>query len=326
MKQIIRVNKPVAPRVRDSHIIPRFYLDKFADETRQVHVYQKGLPVRKKSTKSQCTQRDYFEYDFGNEQSNNKHELLFGRIETMAGKIYPKLLRAEEAFDQDEVVAWALFVASLFLRSRKVRNQIAPAILDAMKASVLDPARVEAIQYELFQRGQLYSKEEISDVVHKAWSDINANPAFLQLSKIEERTASLAHSIGRKAWHTLHPAPGKTFVTSDCPVISLKLTGTGVAFAGFGFGQDDVAAVLPLTPDALFVASPPSIAWTKRFDETGTAAMNKAIVQYAEKRVFSSIRSERISKLVDAEMNQVVFGENAFVVPKNNLEKLVSLD
>jgi Protein of unknown function (DUF4238) len=273
------------PKVRNSHIIPRFYLNKFADSTKQTFIYEKGRQPRKKSTKTQCLEIDYFEYEIGKEVSNNKHEMIFAGIENLAGKAYAKILRSEP-LNQEHLVAWALFVATVFLRSRKVRNQVAPRIMNELKDSYLAPEQIRDMQYELFKHGQLVSEVELSAILQKTWDQINANPAYLQLAGVEKSACNLGVELGKKHWHTLEAAPEKVFVTSDCPVFTWKLIGGGAAFPGYGFGQEDVAIILPLSPKKVFVASPPTISWPKVLDANSTDLFNKAVIQFADKSVF----------------------------------------
>lgn len=99
----------------------------------------------------QCSEIDYFEYEVGKEVSNSKHEMIFAGIENLAGKAYAKILRGE-LLDQDQLTAWALFIATVFLRSRKVRNQIAPRIMHELKDSYLAPEQIRNMQHELFKQ------------------------------------------------------------------------------------------------------------------------------------------------------------------------------
>jgi hypothetical protein len=181
MSLVLKPTKVEHPKVRNSHIIPRFYLNKFADAQKQTFVYEKARQARKKSTKTQCSEIDYFEYEVGAESSNNRHEIIFSRIEDLAGKAYGNILRGDPLEDQ-QTTAWALFVATLFLRSRKVRNQVAPRILDQLRDSYLAPEQVKNMQYDLFKLGHLISEGELAATVQKVWSQISSNPAYLQLA------------------------------------------------------------------------------------------------------------------------------------------------
>ena len=314
MGRIIRSDSIRPPKVRNSHIIPRFYLNKFADSKKHTFVYEKGRQPRRKSTRNQCSEIDYFEYEIGKEVSNNRHEMLFARIEDLAGKAYGKILRAEP-LEQEQLTVWALFIATVFLRSRKVRNQVAPRIMDELKTSFLASDNLKDLQYDLFKQGHLVSEKELSAAIEKKWNQLSANPAYLQLAGIDQSACNLGVELGKKHWHTLDAPPGKVFVTSDCPVFTLKLTGGGAAFLGYGFGQEDVAIIFPLSPRKIFVASPPTISWSKVLDVNSINLFNKAVIQFALKSVFSIQECEEIRNLVDSEINKITFGVNAFCPP-----------
>jgi hypothetical protein len=111
-------------------------------------------------------------------------------------------------------------------------------------------------------------------------------------------------------WHTL-PAVGKSFVTSDCPVSTVQRHGD-MWFEGAGFGRENVIVFLPLTPQRVFAAS-------SHFEfkqEAGTGEVtriNRLTVRFAHKNVYADQVSEDLRQLVDAEINQTVFGKNAFL-------------
>jgi len=240
----------------------------------------------------------------------------------LAGKAYSKILRGEP-LDQDQITGWALFVATVFLRSRKVRNQMAPRIMAELKDSYLAPEQIRNMQHELFKQGQLVTVGELTATIQKTWNQINANPAYLQLVGVDQSACNLGVELGKKHWHTLEAAPERVFVTSDCPVFTWKLIGGGAAFPGYGFGQEDVAIIIPLSPRKVFVASPPTISWSKVLDAHSTDLFNESLVQFADKSVFSIEKSEKTRILVDEEINKIIFGVNAFSSPKERTQSLI---
>ena len=311
MSRIVKPAKVPPPAVRDSHIIPRFYLNHFAGTDKRLLVYRRDIPCRITSTKSLCTERDYFEYDFARQQSMNKHELLLAALEDKAAKLYHKLF-ASRPLMHDEPAFWAMFIASLFIRTRKVREQMTPRLLDNLKASFFGTENITTMQYELFRQGELHSQEVLNEVASLAYKQMRSNPAFLHFARIEERIANLAPVVAQKSWHTIRAAPGLNFVTSDNPVFSVKLDESGGAYPGYGFAHEDVTIMLPLSPEYLFVASPPSLTWQKIMDEPSTRTINRITVACADRAVFAKRDVPGMQELVDADLNSIIYGQNAY--------------
>ena len=311
MSRIVKLTRTQPPLVRDSHIIPRFYLNRFADSGKRLFVYTRNLPCRIQSTKSLCTERDYFEYDFARQKSLNKHEVLLSALEDKAAKTYPKLM-SSRPLDGEEPAFWAMFVASLFIRTRKVREQMTPGVLEGLSRSFFGIENITKMQYELFQKGHLHSKEDIYEAASKTYDQMRLMPAFLHFARLEERIANLAPVFTRKIWHTLHAAPGLDFVTSDNPVFSVKLDQQGAAYPGYGFAHDDVTIMLPLSPKFLFVASPPSLVWEKSLDEPSTRTINRIIIACADRAVFARHKITGLQELVDNDLNSIIYGQNAY--------------
>jgi hypothetical protein len=167
---------------------------------------------------------------------------------------------------------------------------------------------------------------ELATIMEKAWNQINANPAYLQLTGVDQSTCNLAVELGKKHWHTLEAAPERVFVTSDCPVFTLKIDREGAVFPGFGFGREDVTILLPLSPKKIFVASPPTISWHKVLDANTTDLFNKAVIQFADRSVFSVEKSEETRLLVDAEINKIIFGVNAFHLPQSRTQHILNVN
>src|SRR5271157_4464450 len=104
--------------VRNAHIVPRFYLNKFADASKFVFVYVPGRDPERKSTRSLSSEKDYFEYTVNGEATTNRYEDWFQRIETDAAAIYPIIHDSQPHTGEQEIV-WSSFIATVFLRSRK---------------------------------------------------------------------------------------------------------------------------------------------------------------------------------------------------------------
>jgi hypothetical protein len=315
MAKVVLTNPKVAPPlVKNEHIVPRFYLNKFADSRRQIVLYTQGQAPRRKSTKSQSSERDFFEYTINDRATENRYENWFQRIETDAAAIYDAVQSGSRLTKVQEE-AWALFLATLFLRSRKVRDQIGPELTKQVESEIFfGDDQIREMQHDFLKQGVLVYADDLRAKVSQIKLEMRA-PAFRHLAGIEENARMLAAQIFEKRWFVFEAAPDTVFVTSDCPVQTLNLNFAAKNFTlGSGFGHPTTAVVLPLSPSRLFLAGPQVMRWKSNvLDENDVAAFNASAVRFADKTVYALAESAEVQSLVDREMNQVIFGQNAFV-------------
>lgn len=310
------------PTVRNEHIVPRFYLNKFADSERYVVVYSPGRNPRRKSTKSQSSEEDYFEYTINGSATENRYENWFQKIETDAAAIYG-IIHSGKGLTESQEITWSMLLATLFLRSRKVREQIGPGLTRQVESEMFfGDAQIREMQHDYLKQGILVYAEDLKAKVNQIKQEMRA-PAFGHLAGIEENARMIAKNIiGKGRWFILEAAPGSAFVTSDCPVQTLNLSGPGNPITlGSGFGHHHTAVVLPLSPTKLFLAGPLGICWKSSvLDAKDVMAFNTATVRFAHRAVYALDKSVETQTLVDGEMNQITFGENAFVQMKQRIE------
>jgi len=311
MSQIVVTNKK---KVRQSHIIPDFYLRKFSSRGK-LYVYTKGQPVRSVNVKpggrvKECRERDYFEYPVDKDWTENKVENWLASIEDKASSIYPAIEDNKQLSSGDAEI-WATFVASLFLRTQKVRLQLAPAALNKIRP-VYEYEDIRDYQYRMFKQGRLIPYERLKEARDKVWDEMATNPAFGHLISLNHSTPTIAQSILKKAWTVCEACEGSHFITSDAPVITLKVLGDNRAFSGYGFGQIDVAIFVPISPTRVFIAGPANILWHKLQDTNNVALVNKAIANFAHKYVYSDSNLRETQELIEQELGLTKFGDNAF--------------
>jgi len=210
------------------------------------------------------------------------------------------------------MVIWASYVASLFLRTQKVRAQISGAMVSRFREQSRDPEFIRNFQYELLKSGELVFADDLRKEFEQLRGYMEESPSFYHVSGLQRHTESLGRALAAKTWHVLQPPPGKFFILSDCPVTTVEISG-GHATPGPGFGKENSAILLPLTPEYLFLASHSAISWRAIGTPVAVDATNLLTVRFAYKRVYSHLNSPEIKALVDAEINQITFGKDAFV-------------
>jgi hypothetical protein len=143
---------------------------------------------------------------------------------------------------------------------------------------------------------------------------MDASPSFYHVSALPNRVRIIVESLLTRAWHTIEAPPDDYFLISDCPVVTYEVR-DGQPFPGAGFGKENTAVLLPVSPKYIFVASPRHFNWRTVATSSGVRNINRLIVQFAHKNVYASVESEEVRALVDAEIDTVVFGKNAFLPP-----------
>jgi len=82
---------------------------------------------------------------------------------------------------------------------------------------------------------------------------------------------------------------------------------------GAGFGKTNTAVLVPLTPQKLFVASPHNRNWRIVAEPRAVDMVNLLAIRFGHRNVYASLNSTYIQSLVDLEIDQIVFGQNAFL-------------
>ena len=321
MGKLRRVVRPVSstahPLVRNAHIVPRFYLNKFADKSKFVFIYVPGRDPQRRSTRSLSSEEDYFEYTVNGETTANRYENWFQRFETDAAAIY-STIHAGQALTGEHQIVWASFVATVFLRSRKVREQFGPALTQMMDAENCDSEeQIRETQCELLRQGVFVDSGDVRAKVRETLDEMRA-PAFGQLAGIESSAKMITKNIIEKErWFILEAAPSCEFVTSDCAVQTWALNGPKAPITmGSGFGHQNTAIVFPLSPKMLFFAGN-GVRWSSKvLSPEDTAKVNTTTVQFAHRAVYAFSKSAEIQALVDRELNKYTFGLNCFIPAK----------
>jgi polyhydroxyalkanoate synthesis regulator phasin len=297
---------------RKEHIVPSMILSEFVAPDGFLWVYEKDKPPRRSRPKNECVERDYFEYALRGKETNNLYENWLSQIESKAKNILNTFKKGGR-ISNEEAGHWAQFVASLFSRTRKYRDQISKSMTQRVREQTENPDSIRDIQYALLQKGELHFADDLKQAVTENRTAMETSPSFYHVSTLPKRTLNIAKLLVKKgAWHTIEAPPNAFFVFSDCPVMTYEER-DGQVLPGVGFGHENTVAMLPISPKHLWVASPHHLKWRREATISGVNNINRLIVQFADRNVYANVQSNEIRTLVDKEINYLVFGENAFV-------------
>jgi hypothetical protein len=166
---------------RREHIVSRLLLANFTDSNGVLWVYAKDKPVRESIPESECWERDFYEYELNGRSTKNKYEDWLAAIEANASKVLP-ILTSRQQVSQQDAVAWSAFVASLFVRTRKVRKQISDAMVRKFKQQTENPDFIRTMQYELLQQGEFCYADDLRRDAEKLRAAMDASPSFYHVS------------------------------------------------------------------------------------------------------------------------------------------------
>lgn len=306
--RIIKLNSP-----RKQHVISKFYLEYFADSTGSLFVYEAKKPLRRSVPSREATERDFFEYATPREKSSYKIEGALGKLETLAAPIHAKLASGASCSGKDEILAWAFYVSSMFLRSRRVRNELSVKSLASTDTEWLGHEHIREAQYKIFTRyGRLIPFEEIAGAARSARDEYEI-PAFRHAQAIRNSTPTLAFALTQKRWQVIQAHEDGFFATCDAPVLSFQLRGNQL-FDGCGWGLQNAHIAFPLNPSLIFLASPPSVQWIAKTDFQNTTTMNLLVARFADRYVYADRQSPKLAAALNKHSKTMVFGENAFKI------------
>jgi hypothetical protein len=300
---------------RKEHIIPRMLLCQFAARDGMLWVYTRGKAPRRGRPENECVEHDFFEFEVRGKNTKNSYENWLSRIEADAALMLEGIAERRLLSRQDAEI-WATFVASLFGRTRKVRAQISESMTQRFREQVEHPDYIRDLQVSLLERGEFHYAEDLRRAVIEIRTAMDASPSFYHVSALPNRVRIIVESLLTRAWHTIEAPPDHYFLISDCPVVTYEVR-DGQPYPGAGFGRENTAVLLPVSPTHLFVASPHHFNWRTVATISGVTNINRLIVQFAHQNVYSNVQSEETRILVDTEIDTVVFGKNAFVPSTN---------
>jgi hypothetical protein len=304
----------MSPRklTRKQHIVTRRLLANFVDKDGVLWAYERNKAVRRSKPENECNQRDFYEYEVSGRATQNRYENWLARIESNAIPLFDLLIERRQLAPEQAVVI-SSFVGSLFARTRKVRDQISTAMVTKFRSQTTDPGFVRDLQHRLLQMGELRFAKDLQREVDELRTTMENSPSFYHVVGLPHRTRVVAEAIMRKSWHTIDAPSDMFFATSDCPVSTVEFA-DGRVLPGVGFAKENAAIFLPLTPKHVFVAS--RVGWPETADPRFVESLNRLTVQFAHRNVYANVDSAALQARVNAEIDCLVFGKNAFL-PNN---------
>lgn len=302
---------PKKKLARKQHIVPRWYLESFCDADGLLHVYETDKDPRRGSPGGECNERDFNEFSWGDEKTNNEYENWFARIEGDAKPVFDALC-SRRTLSSQESATWSVFVASLFVRTRKMRLQMTTRTLKRLHNPDEIDAFARETQLELAIEGRIYSLTDLRRRAEKIAAAVDQNLAYFHLRHLPQSVASIHKALTRAKFYVIDATEQLPFVTSDAPVATMELMPNNVQIDfGCGIAKERALVFLPLTPNQAFLAVQKGWAFDSPLSYPSPITCRVATIQFAHRNVYASFASDDLRRMVDTQVNRIVFGENA---------------
>jgi hypothetical protein len=247
---------------KKQHYAPRFYFKRFAvNNFLQTLDIKNGKVIKAQPYSGVCYADFYYAVETGKEdETSQAFEDFFGDIEDKFSKEYVNIVYAiwnyRPLTDQQlDILAW--FMASLWIRSPRMRNQVNKTMADGMKQVTTlmasHPSFTDGAKEALIKEGYNVTSEQIEDArktlesgEYELTFDNNVNHLHL-IAKCEE----FHRWFVIKKWRFYLAKGSKKFITSDTPVVEVFNKGETMLEQMYGNHIAQRQHFLALTPEIL---------------------------------------------------------------------------
>lgn len=316
---------------RAQHYIPQFYLKGFSDPLLSkrkpiLWVYEKANPIRRSTARNEAHERDFYVF----EKDGNLHyevEQFLSELEGPTADLLGRIRDNSYSFSEDDKGILSLFIAFMFSRvpaGRELINKLATQIM--RKVSIERAKDPEAFEREFLETAKdtdtEITPEQVRQYILSGEYNLEQKSASFTISQIPRMAMELAPILESKDWIILR-SNQELFVTSDNPVISLQPDGPQHAVMGMGFGLPGVEIFFPLTAHACLKMVARSRISTDYVKPAGVRQINRLVMTCAKRFLYAAERSTKIDALFQKVGGSISYGENAFVLPDEVLEKIL---
>jgi len=308
-----------------SHVIPRFYLEQFANPNRKknrpgkVWTYEKGKEPQLRGTDSQGYENGYFAFL---QPDGTLDESFEAKLATLEERCNDTLVCAKSRlFDLRPLIGrttLGFYMGLLFARSTSRRKFSAGnwAKMQGPFAQLEfneDYVRDTAAHFSE-TTGETVTADDIRQLIRNQAARFSkkeeTNNSFIQDLLFQAET--LKTELVPKAWQVWEAPAGSEFVTSDNPVVTFVRLAEDLWHPGHGYRKPNVVVAFPLAPTACLtvgIGGPDFL----EVDAAKVTRLNEMVIRSCDRFVYSKIRSQEILQMVNDCARTSVPGENAFV-------------
>ncbi len=290
---------------KKQHFAPRFYFKRFAvDNMLQTLDIQNGKLIKAQPYSGVCYADFYYAVETGKEDETSQvFEQFFSEIEDKFAKEYSGIVDAiwnyKPLTDQQlDILAW--FMASLWIRSPRMRNQVNKTMADGMKQMTTmmasDPNFTDGAKEALEKEGHNVTDEQIED----ARKTLESGEYELTFDNNVNHLNLIAHCeefyrwFLIKKWRFYLAKGSKKFITTDTPVIEIfNNTGKTMIEKMYSNHIAQRQHYLALTPEILIELIDPLSSGKKQkrhalTDDRAMIEINRLLVIYSKDYAYAT--------------------------------------
>jgi hypothetical protein len=310
----------------NSHIIPAFYLERFATPSTRgltnpgrVWVYEKGMEPDNRAISVQGRENGYFAFVRPDGTVEESFETVLAERENACNEVLELARSPIYRWPIGSEEKLAFYAAHLFRRATQQRTfseRNWQTIIKDMKDAAADTEYVRQTAADLRAKRGIPITEEtlrnsITNWIKDATEPKSARNSFIaDLLEHAEQGAELL--LKKRPWRILRPPEGMEFVTSDNPLMTFVPLPHGVLHPGYGFRKAEADAAFPLAPDAYLLMG---TAWNvpSTMDKSAAESLNDALISVSDRYVYSKTLSPILQQHVDQFGGTSRYGVNAFM-------------
>jgi len=276
---------------RKAHIVPRFYLENFADHKQQLWTCDlKDRRIFKSNPRDAATYRDFYRGDQARHEDDLERKL--STIESDAAPHLKRFLHGSLEIG-DELLRFIAWMAARTMWLKRLFAQF--DFKEYLKENFEELCNVEcdpkgrALPFDFCSKGQIrqlqisQSKPYLED---PNWTIEMSQDQFLDMVRLQAYCFRTMHFPLLK-WFSVQAPPGRRFITSDRPV-SWDVLSNGWTDLPSVLKHPLVDLILPLSPEVLMMAGHDQASMNAL--QVTPDELNSRIAQRAERFLFA--RSE----------------------------------
>lgn len=283
----------MSKRKRHHHTVPRFYLNRFADNTR--HIVRVALPGEERrsiSTADAAVAKDFYLVELPDGTWSDAVEDMLADLENRAAPVIQAIAENRlwpiDRQAREKISAWA---AAQYLRTTAVRqlgNDLTNYVLKLAVATGGRDTMRDALE-QIEQRAVRDEEAEEAWALMSRFRDykVQAHQNF-HIETILSLLAPTTASFQARGWNIVRFAR-KTLITTDAPIVPLNPPGTGLhsgaglaTAAGLLMPLDRHAALILGQPGAEDVQTPGTAALARTFNQLLAANAHRCVFHHPE--------------------------------------------
>lgn len=285
------------------HYVPKFYLDYFADDTKQktkcIWQFEKNhnsisRKAVRRTSNNICVQGYFYSIKADAQHEGDMIEKYLSGLETDAAEILRSIV--ENKFDsnnEEKRYNLTKFVAFMYLRTKQAREWLRIIFQNFLNENFNEKINREGGIKEFLKRnnGDNIDPDKFIDIFNKI-KVIPPNEAFVQFM-LKVGTEIVMPGIFIRRWGFLVPeSENRFYVTSDNPVVMYNAKFRDQDFIP-GLGLIETDTIFPITPRICFIASlsnirVPTEGGTKKISDNEVSEINLRVANLCYKNLFAN--------------------------------------